>query len=70
MYNRGDLVYVPSKAVLSDSEVDHNVKKYVQLRKPECFLIIEERKSHLLVEKSGVRWFVKKENTYKIGEKC
>ena len=69
MYNKGDLVYVPSETLLYDSEPNNGVKKFIRLDKPEVFLFLEERSDHLVVQKRGSRWLVKKDFTYKVGEK-
>ena len=67
-YKRGDLVYVPAEALLADSMENHKTKNYVKLKEPQVLLLIEERGNHLLVEKSGNKWYVKKDLAYKIGE--
>ena len=69
MYNKGDLVYVPSEALLSDAESNNGIKTYIKLKKPEVLILLEERQDHLVVQKKGLKWFVKKNITYKIGEK-
>ena len=66
MYKKGDLVYIPSETMMYDNEL--KTTAYEITDKPWCCLVLEDKNNHLLVERRGLQWLVRKREVHRIGE--
>ncbi len=60
--NIGDLVYIPSEALLTD------YKKFIRTEKPISVLCVDKKNVELKVLYKGSSWWVNKKSVYPIKE--
>ena len=60
--NIGDLVYIPSEALLTD------YKKFIRTEKPISVLCVDKKNVELKVLYKGSSWWVNKNSVYPIKE--
>ena len=64
--NKGDLVYVPSSAMLYYPDGHGGVKKYIKLNEPASLLVTSVREQVYEVFYKGEKWLVNKDKTYEV----
>ena len=64
--NKGDLVYVPSSAMLYYPDGHGGVKKYIKLNEPTSLLIASVRDQAYEVFYQGEKWLVHKDKAYEV----
>ena len=64
--NKGDLVYIPSSAMLYYPDDDGGIKKYIKLNKPTSLLITSVRDQTYEVFYEGEKLLVHKDKTYEV----
>ena len=64
--NKGDLVYVPSSAMLYYPDGHGGVKKYIKLNEPTSLLVTSVRDQTYEVFYEGEKWLVHKDKTYEV----
>mgnify|MGYP003627951973 CR=1 FL=1 len=64
--NKGDLVYIPSGAMLHANDSHGTVQRIMKLAKPANLLITELSNLHFEVLYEGEKWLIEKNKTYKV----